>query len=130
MAENVRLFDEAIKRADSQTVLYLTWNRQHAPETQQAIANAYHTIGGELGALVVPVGLAWQRFLAQHDRPALYDRDQSHPTLAGTYLAACVFLATLLNANPCGIDSGPAGLDQQDRAALQRTAWKQSGLGQ
>jgi hypothetical protein len=40
--------------------------------------------------------------------------------LAGTYLAACVFLATLLNANPCGIDSGPAELDQQERTALQR----------
>jgi hypothetical protein len=125
MAENVRLFDAVIKRAGAKTVLYMTWARQHAPEAQQAIADAYFTIGQELEALVVPVGLAWQNFLAKHDRPVLYDRDQSHPTLAGSYLAACVFLAALLEANPLGIESGPAGLIQQDRIALQRAAWEQ-----
>jgi hypothetical protein len=127
MAENVRLFDESIKQAGSETVLYMTWARQHSPETQQTIADAYSKIGKELGAIVVPVGLVWQDFLAQHDRPVLYDRDQSHPTPAGSYLAACVFLATLLKANPVGIDSGPAGLSKQDRADLQFAAWKYCG---
>jgi hypothetical protein len=127
MAENVRLFDEAIKRAGSKTVLYMTWARQNAPEAQRTIADAYNSIGKELGAIVVPVGLAWQNFLSEHDRPVLYDRDQSHPSLAGTYLAACVFLAELLNVNPVGIDSGPAGLDQRDMTALQAAAWKQFG---
>src|SRR5262245_19584220 len=125
MAENVRLFDEAVKRAGSKTVLYMTWARQHAPETQQAIADAYNTIGKELAAIVVPVGLVWLDYLSRHDKPALYDRDQSHPTLAGSYLAACVFLAALLKANPLGIDSGAAGLDQKDRTALQQAAWQQ-----
>ena len=129
MAENVRLFDEAIKQAGSETVLYMTWARQHSPETQRTIADAYIAVGKELGATVVPVGLVWQDFLAQHDRPVLYDRDQSHPTLAGSYLAACVFLAAILNANPVGIASGPAGIREQDRAALQRAAWKRCGDG-
>src|SRR6478609_10428947 len=92
MAENVRLFDEMIKQAGSETVLYMTWARQHSPELQQAITDAYTVIGKEIGAIVVPVGLAWQKFLAKHDRPHLYDRDQSHPPPAGSYLAACVFL--------------------------------------
>ncbi|MCI0542056.1 MAG: hypothetical protein L0Z50_43245 [Verrucomicrobiales bacterium] len=106
MAENVRLFGEAIKQAGSETVLYMTWARQHSPETQQSIADAYIAVGKELGATVVPVGLVWQDFLAQHDRPVLYDRDQSHPSLAGSYLAACVFLAALLKANPSSILGG------------------------
>jgi hypothetical protein len=127
MAENVRLFDKAITRAGSKTVLFMTWARQHAPETQQAIANAYNTIGEELGAIVVPVGLAWQNFLSKHDKPVLYDHDQSHPTLAGSYLAACVFLAGLLKANPLGIESVPAGLDKQDMRALQDAASRQVG---
>jgi hypothetical protein len=122
MAENVRLFDELIKRAGSKTVLYMTWARRHTLEAQQAIADAYHSIGAELGATVVPVGLAWQSFLAQHDKPVLHDRDGSHPTLAGSYLAACVFLAVLLNENPVGIESGPDGLEKQDLAALQAAA--------
>ena len=127
MAENVRLFDDAIKLAGSRTVLYMTWARQHAPETQQAIADAYNAIGDELGAIVAPVGLAWQSFLATHDKPVLHDRDGSHPTLAGSYLAACVFFVVLLKHNPVGIEIGPAGLDRQDMALLQRAAWQQFG---
>ncbi|MGD9720154.1 MAG: hypothetical protein AB7O59_08025 [Pirellulales bacterium] len=126
MAENVRLFDEVIKRAGSKTVLYMTWARRHTPEAQQAITDAYNRIGAELGATVVPVGLAWQSFLAHHDKPMLHDRDQSHPTLAGSYLAACMFLVLLLKLNPVGL-AGPAGLDQQDKAVLQTAAWKQFG---
>jgi hypothetical protein len=127
MAENIRLFDDAIRRAGSKTVLYMTWARQHAPESQEAIADAYNSIGKELGAIVVPVGLAWQSCLPQPGVPVLYDRDQSHPTLAGSYLAACVFLAALLKVNPIGIESGPEKLDPPDRLTLQRVAWKQAG---
>src|SRR5215510_9469506 len=74
MHENVRLFDEAIKAAGSTTVLYMTWARMNAPESQQAITDAYTGVGRELGATVVPVGLAWQRFLRQHDEPVLPDK--------------------------------------------------------
>ena len=59
MAENVRLFDEMIKQAGSKTVLYMTWARQNAPESQKAITDAYNSTGKEVGAIVVPVGLAW-----------------------------------------------------------------------
>jgi hypothetical protein len=129
MAENIRLFDEAIKQAGSKTVLFMTWARQHTPEAQQAIADAFNSIGEELVAIVVPVGLAWQRFLSKHDRPVLHDHDQSHPTLAGSYLAACVFLAVLLKAKPGGVKPGPVGLDVPDRKALQSAAWGQFGSG-
>jgi hypothetical protein len=122
MAENVRLFAEPIHAAGSQLVLYLTWARSHAPESQQAITDAYTSIGAELGAIVVPVGLAWQSFLAKHDGPVLHDRDQSHPTLAGSYLAACVFLAALLKQTPVGIESQLPGLTAQEITLLQRTA--------
>ena len=125
MAENVRLFDEAIKHAGSKTVLYMTWARRHAPGSQQAITDAYTSIGKEVGAVVVAVGLAWEMFLAKHDEPLLYDRDGSHPSLAGSYLTACVFLATLLKINPVGIVAEGARLDEKDRKVLQAAAWKQ-----
>src|SRR5919199_901084 len=60
--ENVRLFDEAIRASGARTALYLTWARRHAPETQRALTDAYAAVGAELGALVVPVGVAWARF--------------------------------------------------------------------
>ena len=103
----------------------MTWARQSAPESQQAITDAYTSIGRELGATVVPVGLAWQRFLRQHDEPVLHDKDQSHPTLAGSYLAACVFLALLFEEAPVGLDAGVAGLTGKDLALLQEAAWQE-----
>lgn len=127
MAENVRLFDEVIKQAGAKTVLYLTWARKHSPESQQAITAAYESIGSEVGAIVVPVGKVWQSFRARHDKPELYDRDQSHPTLAGSYLAACVFLPTLFGENPVGVEVGPKGLDEEDKKLLQAAAWEAVG---
>ncbi len=59
----------------------------------------------------------------QHDT-VLHDRDQSHPTPAGSYLAACVFLAVLFGENPVGISGAVPGLDESDVSALQRTAWQ------
>ena len=94
------------------------------PEAQQAITEAYTSIGRELGALVVPVGDAWQRFLSKHDHPVLHDKDQSHPSLAGSYLAACVFLAALFKENPVGLASEVTGLEAKDLTLLQKTAWQ------
>jgi hypothetical protein len=126
MHENVRLFDKAVKAAGAKSVLYMTWARRHTPESQQDITDAYTSIGRELGATVAPVGVAWQRFLGEHDQPALHDLDQSHPTLAGSYLAACVFLAVLFKDNPVGIDAEVAGLSETDRVRLQIAAWQAS----
>jgi hypothetical protein len=125
MHENIRLFDEAIKAARAKTTLYMTWARLNAPESQQAIIDAYTGIGRELAATVVPVGLVWQRFLSKHDHPVLHDKDQSHPTLAGSYLAACVFLTVLFKENPVGVDAEAAGLSEKDCVLLRKTAWQE-----
>ena len=122
MHENIRLFDEVIRAAGAQTALYLTWARQHAPDTQPAITEAYTSIGREIRATVVPVGVAWQRFLSEHDRPALHDKDKSHPTLAGSYLAACVFFAVLFGTSPTGTNLDVQGLHPADAELLQRAA--------
>jgi hypothetical protein len=122
MYENVRLFDGAVKAAGAKTVLYQTWARKRAPDTQDVITTAYESIGNELGATVVPVGRAWQQFLKAHDEPVLHDRDGSHPTIAGSYLAACCFLAILFGENPVGIKDEVNGLPAPQRALLQKSA--------
>ena len=100
--EAVRLFDPEIKRHGARTALYLTWARREAPETQDAIAEAVRAIGRELDAGVVPVGLAWRAAQASDPDVALYVDDGSHPSVAGSYLAACVFCAVLLDQQPAG----------------------------
>ncbi|MET9268223.1 hypothetical protein [Kribbella sp. NPDC003557] len=121
--ESARDFDAAISAAGARTALYLTWARRNAPETQRALTDAYGGAAAELGATLVPVGMIWERFLAEHDEPALHDADNSHPALAGSYLAACVFLIALLAEDPVGIDAPVKGLDDETAAFLRRSAW-------
>ncbi len=122
MFETVRLFDEAIRESGARTVLYMTWARQHEPQNQTVIAEAYTAIGAELGAAVAPVGIAWERFLATHTSPLLHDKDKSHPTLAGSYLAACVLFSVLFNRSPVGLAAPATGLSPADATALQLAA--------
>jgi hypothetical protein len=121
MRENILLFDDVIKASGARTALYMTWAREHEPQNQRVIADAYTSVGSEIGATVVPVGLAWQCFLSEHRSPALHDKDRSHPTLAGSYLAACVFYSVLFRESPEGIEAPVEGLGD-DEAALLRGA--------
>ena len=134
-----RLFDTAIKEVGATTVFYLSWARAHRPETQQGLTEAFVLLGQELGALVSPVGIAWHQ--ARRERPDLdlHYEDGSHPSPTGTYLAACVFSATLFGQSPEGLSSirqstrfatpqeGDAidiePLSEAEAAFLQRIAW-------
>ncbi|TWD81773.1 hypothetical protein FB561_2895 [Kribbella amoyensis] len=123
MQDSVRDFHTAIEAAGATTALYLTWARRNAPEAQQAITTAYASVGAEVGATVVPVGMVWERFLARYDHPLLHDADNSHPAPAGTYLAACVFLVSLLGEDPVGLDVVAKGVDADTAALLRQAAW-------
>jgi hypothetical protein len=122
--ESVRLFVPEIAAAGARATLYETWARRNAPETQRALSDAYASIAVETGADLVPVGTAWETFLRAHDRPALHDRDLSHPSPAGSYLAACVFFAVLFGESPVGLPHEAAGPGDGDAARLQETAWE------
>ena len=102
-------------------LLYMTWARAHAPESQRLLTDGYRAIGAELGAAVAPAGVAWERVLAMPSHPVLHDKDGSHPTLAGSYLAACTLFATMFDARPDGDDGGLAAADA---ALLRDAAWE------
>ena len=120
--ENIREFDAIIKAAQARTVLYMTWARQNAPETQSALSETYTKVGGEIGATVVPVGLAWRDCLAAHPAIVLHDKDQSHSNLAGSYLAACAFYATLFIGRAKSIPNIDIGLEAETVNALHEAA--------
>ena len=69
MHQYVRLFNREIVQRGAKTVLYLTWSRRDAPETQDVLTHAYRVIAEEIGAVVVPAGKAWQK--VNHDELAL-----------------------------------------------------------
>lgn len=95
-----RLFDAEIKRAGARTVFFLTWARQNRPETQAGLNEAYSKIARELGGLLAPVGIAWQRVRKLNSNLLLYMRDQSHPNAGGSYLAACVLYSVIVGHTP------------------------------
>lgn len=140
MREYARKFDAEIRKAGAATVLYLTWARRDRPETQTAITKAYTSIAQELGALLAPVGLAWQRALTEKDGLKLFHEDQLHPSPTGTYLGACVFYAVLYGKSPEGLSrrlldtqlgTEKEGtrlelddLNETDAKLIQRLAWQ------
>ena len=104
-------------------VLFMTWAYANQPEMTPALNLAYSELGKELGVTVVPVGLAFERALAGIPNLSLHTADLKHPTLEGTYLAACVFYAALWGKSPAALDYG-AGLPDDVAFALRQTAWR------
>jgi hypothetical protein len=116
--------DGEIKKAKAKTLLYQTWARQNTPEKQPELSKAYLDLGKELNADVVPVGMAWERALKEGPKLTLHSQDGSHPSKAGTYLAACVFYGVIYGKSPEGLPGASGGLSDEDARRLQIAAWK------
>jgi PKD repeat protein len=72
-------------------------------------------------ALMSPVGMAWKASWEADSTINLWSSDNSHPSLAGSYLAACVFYATILEKNPVGL-SYTAGIPASQATFLRQIA--------
>src|ERR1035437_6701666 len=87
-----------VRAAGATPILFQTWaHRDGWPDyrldygaMQIAIDQGYGAIGAELGVTVAPAGQAWQTVLREDPAIALWETDGSHPSAAGTCLAACV----------------------------------------
>jgi hypothetical protein len=80
----------------------------------------------------VPVGAAWQRLISERPDLVLHDKDNSHPNVAGSFLAACVFYAMLFNRSPVGLSAALPALGQLDRDVLhyiENVAWRMVARG-
>lgn len=122
--------------ACTKTWLFLTWGRKNggkqcagsqcsAPfkdfdEMQDALTAAYLDAASQIGGAVVPVGEAWRAAL-KAGGPNLFDADGSHPSEAGSYLAALTFYAALYKASPA-VASPPNGMKSDDAELLQKVA--------
>ena len=91
-------------------------------ETMQlAIDDGYQQIARELNVGIAPVGYTWFVLLRDHPDISLWQADGSHPSVAGTYLAACVFFAAFFGASPVGL-TWLDGLPSAEAAILQSEA--------
>ena len=69
----------------------MTWADKSRPRIQKIIADAYSRIAVELGAVLAPVGLAWEKAHDLDVKLNLHHIDNRHANPNGAYLAACVF---------------------------------------
>jgi hypothetical protein len=118
----LRQYDQWIRESGAKTALYMTWAYRGRLGMTGQVAHAYVAAGNEVGALVVPVGLAFERALKMQPDLALHRTDNIHPSMAGTYLTACVFYAALYGKSPAG-NAYTAGLPRELADFLQKTAW-------
>jgi hypothetical protein len=118
------LFDHAITKSGAKTVLLMTWQRPDSAAegvTTPNLAAAYRAVGADLGAKVAPAGEAFADALIERPDLVLYNSD-GHPTVAGTYLAACVVYDTILGRNPVGIAYADPSIAPDLRTFLQGVA--------
>lgn len=90
--------------------------KQHKAGLAGGLNGAYFDIATELNAAVAPVGIAWKKALSADPNLVLHEADKSHPNAQGSYLAACVFYATLLDKSPVGL---PAELWKERQLLVQ-----------
>ena len=104
-------------------IFFMSWAYADKPEMTAELAEAYTVAGNANNALVIPAGLAFAKARQKQPELNLYQPDKRHPTLPGTYLAACTSFAALTGRSPVG-NSYHAGLDEPTAKFLQETAWE------
>lgn len=129
---------ELIRSRGAEPVLWMTWPYARRPEMTDQLFNAYTNVAEEANVRMIPVGLAFDLVNQSHPEIDLYSKDVlkfnesgevqykkaiKHPSLAGSYLSACVFYAFLHEQTPVN-SFYDAGLDSSVALTLQKVAWE------
>jgi hypothetical protein len=107
------ILDSIIRANNSctQIIFYMTWGRKYGDASncpfyppvctysgmQQRLKESYLWMADTCHRIVAPVGEAFRRSIQIDSTLELYQSDQSHPSMAGSYLAACVFYEVLIH---------------------------------
>ena len=95
-------------------ILYMTWGRKNGDALNcpnipvmctyegmdTAIKNAYLGVATHLRSEVSPVSVVWKYLRQNYPNIDLYQSDESHPSAAGSYAAACCFYTTIFKKDP------------------------------
>jgi hypothetical protein len=111
-----------VRKAGAVPIFYLTWARKASPQDQAALNSAYIRAAKASDARVAPVGTAWARVRREDPTIDLFLPDGSHPSPAGSYLAACTFYAALFNESPVGLPATIDGAPVNPETGVTETA--------
>lgn len=105
LIEYARRFAGEIRAAGARPALYAVWPSRDRSGDFNRASESYRLAAEEVDGLLLPAGEAWRAaWRADPDLP-LYAADGVHPSEAGTYAAALVIYARLLDRSPVGSPS-------------------------
>ena len=121
---------DRITETGATPILFMTWGNRDGlrragypdyQSQQTGLEEGYLAVAEQLNLALAPVGIAWGVALEADPELDLWAGDGAHPSLAGSYLVACVFYALLFNESPEGL-AYSADLPLETARALQTIA--------
>lgn len=117
----------------AETMFYMTWGRKNGDAVngvgypiiatyegmQQRLRESYLLFGQDFTASVAPVGVAWKHMRDLYPSLNLYNADESHPEVTGTYIAACVIYTSIFHKSTIASPSVPIGIGTADGFNIQ-----------
>ncbi len=114
---------------------YMTWGRKNGDAANcpwfpvmctylgmdNALKSRYLDLTGFINGEVSPVSVVWRYLRQNYPGIELYQSDESHPSSAGSYAAACCFYASLFKKDPSSITFN-FGLSATDAAIIRNAA--------
>ncbi len=101
-----------VNNPSTKMLFYMTWGYRNGfkpidevntfEKMSNLIQKRYLELYKEFDIGVVPVGMAWKDVRKKREEVILYVKDGAHPSLKGSYLAACCFYAAVFNETPVG----------------------------
>ena len=121
----------------AEPVFYMTWGRKNGDADNAQVFpvlgtyegmdsmlyERYMQMAADNDASVCPVGRVWRYLRANHPGIELYQSDGSHPSVAGTYAAACSFAIMFFGGDPRSIVYVPTSLSQQSADTIRQAVY-------
>ncbi len=126
--KTVAEFAKKIRAARGEPALYITHayvkpHKRVDPGMTKKLATIYTETGNDVGALVIPVGLAFAEAYSRKPEMKLHKEiDGSHPSLLGTILAANTVYAAIYGSTVGNPYDSYGKIGKEDLAFLQQVA--------
>jgi hypothetical protein len=123
--EQYERFGREVARVGAQPLIFQNWTRAGREGDYGRMLETYKHAQNAIGGRIAPIGEAWRIVRKEHPDIQVFETlDDRHPTVAGTYLTACVLYRTLYGKPATGLPTRMEGLKVSPEAArtLQEVA--------
>ena len=105
LVDYTRRFAGEIRAAGARPALYAVWPSRSRSGDFDRASESYRLAADDVDGILLPAGEAWRAAWRADPGLPLYAADGLHPSVAGTYAAALVIYARLLDRSPVGSPS-------------------------